>query len=465
MLVGREEELKTLTQLEKSQKAELLVLYGRRRIGKSSLVQHFCKGKNALLFEAIEGASTKAQIEHFTVQLRSQIRDPLLEGVEFSDWNALFGYLTLYLERQKGKVILFFDELQWQAAGQTKLVGLLKYVWDNHWKKHAPFLILCGSIGSFMVRNVLRSKALYGRATAEMHLRGLSFAAAQAMLRGMRSDDEVLRYLLVFGGIPKYLEEIDPRKSFAQNMNRLCFSRDGVMVSEIDRIFASQFRGTSTYKRIVSELLSGPKRLKDISEALDMCSSGGVKEYLDNLILADLVDVSVPLGRTESSKSKSYRISDEFLCFYTKFILPNLKLIRQETSGDLFARLSAKSLEPWLGLAFERFCLKNAGLLARTMGFGDHVVDWGSVTSREGAGFQIDLAFSRNDKVITLCEIKYWLEPVDASVIASMERKCALFKAARNVTVERALITAHGVEDSLQKAGYFHHIVTLNDLF
>jgi AAA+ ATPase superfamily predicted ATPase len=320
MLVGREEELSTLTLLEKSKKAEMLVLYGRRRVGKSALVQHFCGGKRALLFEAIEGASTKVQIDHFTEQLRAQIKDPLLEGVRFADWNAVFGYITHYLQRQDKKVVLFFDEFQWQAAGHTKLVGLLKYVWDNHWKKHAPLLILCGSIGSFMVRNVLRSKALYGRVTAEMHLRGLSLSGVRAILRNMRSNDEVLRYLLVFGGIPKYLEEIDLRKSFAQNMNRLCFSRDGVMVSEIDRIFASQFREAATYKRIVGELLAGPMRLKDIADALGMHSSGGLKEYLNNLILADMIDVSVPLGRSENSKNRCYRVSDEFLCFYSKFM-------------------------------------------------------------------------------------------------------------------------------------------------
>jgi hypothetical protein len=104
-------------------------------------------------------------------------------------------------------------------------------------------------------------------------------------------------------------------------------------------------------------------------------------------------------------------------------------------------------------------------MLADIMGFGDHVIDWGPIVSRDGEGFQIDLAFNRNDKVITLCEIKYWSAPVDGAVIASMERKCARFKAPRDVTVERALVTVHGVDASLQRSGYFHHIISLNDFF
>lgn len=464
MLVGRDEEIKTLKTLEKSRKAEMLVLYGRRRVGKSALIRHFCGGKRALSFEALEGLSTKEQIEHFTEQLRAQIRDPLLEGVQFSDWSAVFAYITHYLERQPGKVILFFDEFQWQAASQTKLVALLKFVWDNHWKQHAPLLILCGSIGSFMVRNVLRSKALYGRATAEMHLRGLSLDGASAMLKGMRSHDEVLKYLLVFGGIPKYLEEVDPHSSFVQNMNRLCFHRNGVMVSEIDRMFVSQFRVAATYKRIVTELLAGPKRLKDISKALGMTSSGGVKEYLDNLILADMAGVMVPFGRGESSKYKSYRIADEFLAFHAKYLEPNLKIIHQTTAGDLFSRLTAKSWEPWLGLAFERFCLKHAAVLADLMGFGDHLLEWGAMASRSKPGYQVDLAFRRNDNVLSICEIKYWSKPIDSSVISAMEKKCAQIAIPRGYTLERVLITAHGVEPSVKKAGYFHHIIRLKDL-
>lgn len=465
MLVGRDDELNTLNSLMKSKKAELLVLYGRRRIGKSSLIQHFCHGKKALLFEALEGESTKAQIDHFTAQMRSQISDPLLDGIEFHDWGAVFGYVTHYLERNEERIILFFDEFQWQAANQTRLVSLLKFTWDNHWKKHRPLLILCGSIGSFMVRNVLKSKALYGRTTSEMHLKGLPPASIKKMLGGMRSDEEALRYLLVFGGIPKYLEEVDPTKSFTQNMSRLCFSPDGVMVSEIERIFASQFRTPSTYKRIISELLYGPKRLKEISDALQMESSGGLKVYLDNLILSDMVEIPIFLDSDEKTKNKKYRISDEFLNFYSKFMQPNLKLIKQKTQSDLFTRITSNSFEPWLGLAFERFCVRNAFLIAKILGFSDHVIDWGEVLSKDGPGFQIDLAFKRNDKVMTLCEIKYWSKPVDTSVVQEMERKCSRFKLPRGFTLEKAIITVNGVEPALARSGYFHHVITLKDFF
>ena len=177
MFVGRQKELKILDEAYQSEKCELVVIYGRRRIGKSSLVEQFAKNKpHYYAFEAIEGEKTTSQIKHFTNSLKKQLEDPILDSVDFKSWEKAFAYITDRIitgGKNKKKKILFFDELQWMAAGRSKLVGFIKYYWDKHWKINNVLLILCGSVASFMVKKVLSSNALYGRVTLEILLKGL----------------------------------------------------------------------------------------------------------------------------------------------------------------------------------------------------------------------------------------------------------------------------------------------------
>ena len=243
MFVGRKNELKLLNDAYLSGKDELVVLYGRRRIGKSSLVKRFAEKKKAYYeFEALEGGTTPGQIGHFLQQLKKQIDDPILDSVRFANWEQVFTYLTEKVIDRKSKVkkILFLDELPWMAAGRIRLVSLLKYYWDNHWKGKHVMLILCGSVASFMVKKVLHSNALYGRTTVEILLKGFSPEEAACLLGKKRSREETLNYQLVFGGVPKYLEQINPNQSFNKNMNTLCFSPHGIMLKEVERIFYSE---------------------------------------------------------------------------------------------------------------------------------------------------------------------------------------------------------------------------------
>jgi AAA+ ATPase superfamily predicted ATPase len=211
MFVGRKNELKLIEDAYRTGKDELVVLYGRRRIGKSSLVKYFAEKKSSFYeFEALEGETTHRQIEHFSQQLHKQVDDPILDSVRFEKWEQVFTYLTekIFKRKTRTKKILFLDELPWMAAGRSRLVSLLKYYWDNHWKDRHVMLILCGSVASFMVKKVLQSNALYGRTTLEILLKGLTPGEAADIL-SKRSGEEILNYQLVFGGVPKYIEQIN----------------------------------------------------------------------------------------------------------------------------------------------------------------------------------------------------------------------------------------------------------------
>lgn len=463
MFIGRSRELALLEERFRSSKAELVVLYGRRRIGKSSLIQHFVAGKTNLLFEGLEGQKTPTQIEAAIRSLREQWDDPLLSALRTETWRDFLLFLTeRIIIPSERRVVICFDELQWLAAGRTELVSILKYFWDNHWKKANVMVILCGSIASFMIGRVIKSKALYGRISLELPVRGLLPFEVLPLFGGKRGREEVLQYLLTFGGVPKYLEEVHLSRSFAQNMNRLCFSPEGIMVREFERIFYSQFREHRTYLAIISLMNDKLCSLDDIARKLKMPSGGGLRRYLSTLEDADFISQVAPFGGPKNVLK--FRITDEYLVFYFKYIAPNRSRIERGASSRLFETICDPSFASWLGYAFERFCLKHATYLAQLMGFAEEVVDAGPFFKRRDTGFQIDLLFKRADSVITLCEIKHQSNLIDTEIIPEVERKCQLFPLPKGYTLERALISVHGPTPALRRAKYFHHIVELKEI-
>lgn len=463
--LGRTAELALLEEKYRSPRSELVVIYGRRRIGKSRLVQHFSTRKPSLHFEALEAERTSAQVEHFVRSLRRQFQDPLLDASSIRSWDQAFTFLNeRVLPAHEKKLVLFLDEFQWMAAGRKKLVSLIKYFWDNHWKKRNVLLILCGSISSFMVDQVIRSNALYGRISLEICLRGLPPGEAKRLFRGKRSKDEVLRYLLILGGVPRYLEEIDLDKSFEQNVSGLCFSPGGFFAGEFERIFYNQFREHQTYLRIARLLEGGILSLDQIARKLRMPSGGGLKRYLTNLEHAEILNAYQPFDRGSNAKDKKYGLVDEYLCFYFKYIAPHRRAIASGLGKNVFARIAGGGFATWLGFAFERFCLKHAGLLADAMGFGDKVLDAAPYFQRADDQFQIDLLYRRSDRAVTLCEVKYHDQPIDTKVIPEVERKCRLLRLPAGHTLERALISLRGPSSALADAQYFHHYLALDDI-
>jgi len=468
MFIGRTHELQLLKDKYNTGKSELVVLYGRRRIGKSSLVEKFAEGKDFFFkFEGIEGENTKNQIASFVKIMGKYIDDSFLGKIDFDSWHTVFDYLTEKLvdkKKRKQKLVLFLDEVQWMAVRRGSLIGTIKYFWDNYWKKMNVMLILCGSIASFMVSRIIHSKALYGRITLEILLKGLLPDEAAKFFENKRSKEEILRYLLVLGGVPRYLEEINLNRSFNQNVNTLCFSKNGLMVDEINKIFYSQFKEAETYLKIVSVLKSSLLTFKEISEKTGMPSGGNLKKALDLLINAELVDFYISMDKGWNTKFKKYRLGDEFLVFYFKYIEPNTRLIRAGGQTRLFEKVSADSLDVWLGFAFERFCLKHSGYLAGLMGFRDEMLLASPYFKREEPGFQADLVYKRTDRVIVICEIKHSNERISTKIIPEMEKKCDAIKIPRGYTLERALISLCGPDEALRNSCYFNHYVTVEDI-
>lgn len=465
MFIGRTQELTQLKRLYDAKTSKLVVIYGRRRIGKSTLIEHFMASKDHLHFEGLEGGSTKDQLTQFLYDLSEQVGDPLLKEVKPTSWLPVLDYLTKLFARKKSKTIIFMDEFQWLSVNQNKLVSLIKKVWDIHWSKQNVMLILCGSVCSFMTARVISSKALYGRIHWECCLPPLDAIDAYALLRKKRNPDEVMLYLLTIGGIPKYLNEVALNRSFDQNINALLFTEGGSLVNDYEKVFYSQFREYQTYESIVRLLKNQPLTLAEIAEKLKQSSGGGLKSYLQNLEKASFITSFTPFDKLHDSKLKKYKLTDPYLRFYFKYIEPNRKLIAHNRSRALFTELVKPHWSAWLGYAFENYCLMNAMQLATVMGFESQVTHWGPYFRRGDEGFQIDLIYLRSDKVATLCEMKFHDAPVSVAVVQEVERKCKLLKLPQGVTLEKALISRCGPDAALRSLQYFDHAVEVVDLF
>jgi len=205
IIIGRTEELNSLDKLYQIKQAKLLAVYGRRRVGKSYLLEQWSKkSKNVIFFEGLKNVDKKVQVANMQKKIKENSNLKSLASLKDYSWPAIFDLLTLCIEEKskKEKLIIVFDEFQWLCSGRSELVSLFKMYWDQKWKNQNVMIILCGSIASFMVNKVIKSKALYGRIDLEMHIRPFEIQVCAQMLKPIRSHRELLTYFYVFGGNP-----------------------------------------------------------------------------------------------------------------------------------------------------------------------------------------------------------------------------------------------------------------------
>lgn len=465
--IGRRNELDLLESWDKHS-SRLSVIYGRRRVGKTRLVEEYAKKKTIFKFEGLEGQGKKVQQKNFLSQLSLQFNAPELRDLSPGSWSGLFLLLSKYIGTTA--CVVFFDEFQWMAAGRNELVSYLKFAWDNILAvKNNVHLILCGSLSSFMVKNVLKSRALYGRVETEIHLRPLFLPEILSALGKKRSLRELVELYMVIGGIPQYLKMIDFSRSVRLNLQALCFSPNGYLVNELDRILISHFGKNLIYRHIL--LYLAKNRWADREQIQKACrreSGGRISEYLENLELAGFIEKYASVDRPQGVRNARYRLADPYLLFYFNFIYPHLKKINQ--AGNPFPLthfLPEKKYAPWQGLAFERVCHQHHRLIAEKLGFGAVRYNAGSwfQKGRENAGAQIDLIYTRADGVLTLCEIKFTRRKIGKEIIGDVEKKVIALPNPAKLTIETVLITAAEPAKSLVDEGYFNAILTIETLF
>lgn len=473
MFHGRTYECEIIKKAITSKRAELGIVYGRRRVGKSALLGQFLTDKGDLTFEGLEGVDGKKQIAHFADQLAQQTSTI---PVRARNWKEAFEALTPHIAT--GKHYVVFDEFPWMASERSELVSILKFYWDRHWKNNTGLtLVLCGSIANFMVKHLVHSKALHNRKTFELKLDALPADEAQAFFKKHRSPFEMAKFLMIFGGIPKYLEQVDPADSLSVNMDRLCFQKNGFFVNEFETVFKEQFKVTATYEAIVEALSRSSRSKEEIAKILKTKPGGGLSTYLENLERADFTHrfSPLPLDSGFGRKTTKHVLWDEWLRFYFTYMKPHLHTIRTNKKRGLFEAITSSSLETYLGIAFERLCFKNLPNLLESLNIPDHeVIGYGPFFRQRSRnvkakskmeGLQIDALIHRKGQVLTLIECKFYSNTVGKSVIDTVERKIKLLHPPAKFSVEKVLIAANGVTPAVEDAGYFHKILGIEALF
>lgn len=470
LFVGRKQELTRLKALYNKRTPVLAVVKGRRRIGKSRLITEFAAyypNQQFWSFAGLapqEGVTAQAQRDHFARQLSLILNIP---PMTFLDWSDAFEHLALYIKT--GDIILL-DEISWMGAKDPTFIPKLKAWWDKQ-SMHI-LLVFCGSVSLWIEENILKSTAFFGRINLTLTLEPLSIAESANFLRkiGIKSSHyDTYKALGILGGIPWYLEQLNPTISVDDNIKQLAFEKNGLLVTEFDRIFHDLFdRQGTTYKKILEALQDGAKTLADVRETLDFAHSGTLSTMMEHLIVAGFVQKQAlwSFKTSKPLKQSLYRISDPYMRFYLKMIEPNLAKISVDGFKDV-SLTSFPGFEAHLGLQIEYLLLQNRSLLLQAIGVpAVDVVNDGSY--RQSAtttqhGCQVDYLIQTVTKNIFVCEFKFKRRELGGTILTEMQEKIAALKVPRGLATVPVLFHLSGVSSTVETAHYFYRIIDITD--
>lgn len=325
MFIGRTRELEVLEELAGSGRPELFVLYGRRRVGKTELLQRFCEGRRAVYFLAAQ-VRERDNLRAFRDALREALDDPLLEGIEFPDWPTALGYAADRAGEER--LVLVLDEFPYLCESSKGLPSQLQKFWDTKGKRSSLMLVLCGSQVSFMEKEVLAERSpLFGRRTGQRRLEPVEPESALAFLPSWSVTEAATAYGIL-GGMPAYLQRFRDDRDLDTNLLREVLRPEGYLFDEVDFLLRSELTSPATYGSILGAVARHPGRLGDIAGDVGIDSTTANK-YLSVLREMRLVEREIPVTDPNPLRSRRgvYRIADRFVAFHFRHVQPNLSLI------------------------------------------------------------------------------------------------------------------------------------------
>lgn len=469
--IGREPEIERLKGLLSKKSASLIVVRGRRRIGKSRLLAEFGKEMKSLFFSGNppeRGITAHSQRELFADQLRRAG----IPGIKADNWGDLFWHLSK--QTQEGQILIVLDEISWLGGKDNLFLGQLKTAWDMYFSKNPQLIMaLCGSISSWIEKNILSNTGFVGRVTIDLVLEELPLRACNAFWHPKEkriSAYEKFKLLSITGGVPLYLEQIEPSLPAEQNIRNLCFTKGGLLVREFDEVFSDLFsKSKGIHKKIVTCLANGPKELVQICKDLGKSQGGVYSQYLDELVKAGFVkrDFIWDLKNGQQRKISRYRLSDNYLRFYLKYIASNRVKIEKGTIPTSMLN-SLPGWEGIMGLQFENLVVYNFKALWKALNLsGEEVIMDGpffQTSTIRQAGCQIDYMIQTRFHNLYICEIKFSKNPIGSKIIKEMEEKIKRLKVPKRFSLRPVLIHVNGIEDSVLDHCYFDKVVDFGEL-
>ena len=478
-MIGRKYERQLLMDLADSSEPEFVVVYGRRRVGKTYLVRETFENKFFFNYTGIANINGKRQLEEFTKALREHGWAPKNdEPAVPANWYDAFGALRELTasavespgenENFRERKIIFIDEMPWMDNIKSDFVPALEHFW-NGWAsgKKNIMLIACGSAASWITKKIFRNKGgLYNRVTRQIALKPFTLAECAEFFTDkgiVMNTQDIVECYMIFGGIPYYLRMLEKRYSLAQNIDNLCFGETAPLRFEFARLMDTLFSKPSKHIQILEALHEKNKGLtrEAISENIEFGNGGNLTRILNELEESGFIRAYKPFGGRKNGSL--YHLSDSFVSFHLTFI--------GKTGGDNFwsAYTDNAGHRAWSGISFERLCLAHAGQIIKALGISGiqtNVSSW--VSRKNSGGAQIDLVIDRADRVINLCEIKFANGPyeIDRAYEMALRDKIETF---RNETKTRkalhfTMITTYGVKRG-KHSGIVQSEVNMDDLF
>ena len=466
--IGREHELARLKDLLQKKSSSLVVIRGRRRIGKSRLAEEFSKEfPKAYFFTALppeKKITAEMQREKFAELMRQQ-KIPRVEG---NGWGDMFKDVANACK--KGRVLVVIDEVSWMGSKDPAFLGNINIAWEQYFKKNPQLvLILCGSNSTWIEKNILSSTGFVGRISLRLHLKELSLPECNRFWGAQQkniSSYEKFKLLGVTGGIPRYLEEIEPSLPAEENIQRICFEKEGFLFSEFDDIFSDLFSSKSPrYKEIVQQLVDGPLELKTIAQAFDRTPGGDLTEFLDDLCESGFVSRDFTWNIKDGSVSKlsRFRLSDNYVRFYLKNIEPN----KHRIDEGVFKGLPI-AWHTILGLQFENLVINSKEQLWKLLKIPDGSIlassPYFQTKTASRPGCQIDLLIETKFNTLYLGEIRFKKEPIGMSVIEEVKQKMQRMQVPKGFSIRPFLVHVNGVHDSVIESEFFSSIIDFSQL-
>ena len=470
MFFGREDLLEQLFSLWNKRVSSLVTCRGRRRIGKSTLIEQFANRSKAR-FLKIEGVrpgrktTSRDELAAFAKQLSDQggcERTPPL------DWSDALRRLDREI-RSAQKTVVLLDEVSWLAHQADSFPSDLKIAWDNLLKKHDRLvLVLCGSVSSWIRDNIIDNSAFMGRRSLDLVMKELPLRECVkfwGQVAERMPSREIFDVLSVTGGVPRYLEEIDPGLSAAENIRKLAFLPKSVLRTDFDEMFMDVITERPKFSaQVLRSLASGPLRATEIAQSLGIVKSGNITTALRQLEEAGFV--SVEHGRNpetgEEVRDRRYRIRDNYTRFYLKCIEP----VKDVIDDGSFAFVSLDQFDGWnvdMGLAFENLIVNNYREILPYLHLDRVLITSASPYCRQpapksgSAGVQVDLLLQTRQSICVV-EIKR-RRHIGREVVAEMAEKCRRIARPKDVSLKTALVYDGELAPSVEADGYFDAIV------
>lgn len=462
-IIGRKEEINELQRIYDSASSEFVVVYGRRRVGKTFLVREFFHDGFVFYATGVARGNRKEQLAHFHNRL---IRYGSSDEQSFPrDWYEAFERLeTLVAKSRQKRKVIFLDELPWMDTQKSEFLKALELFW-NEWASARKdiVLVVCGSAASWMVNKVINNHGgLHNRLTCKLKLLPFTLSETKEYLESQHfkwDKTSIAECYMVLGGIPYYLHLLDKNRSLAQNIDRLFFAESALLADEFDNLYNSLFSKSEDYVSIV-ETLSKKKAgftRDEISKGSKISNGGGLTRKLVALEQCGFVRKYKTIGEVPYL----YQLADCFTLFYFQF-LKNGSYSDHETWMHL---LTTNTCTTWRGLAFERLCFAHLQKIKQKLGISGILTNTCSYYSGQA---QVDMVINRADRAVTVCEMKFSERPY---LISKAEwnkievRLKEVQKHFKQKTLFLAMITANGVVSNKYSMNYIQQEVDLDDLF